>query len=137
MRRIVNGPEMKTLDRYTIDRMGVPSCVLMERAALAVVDEMERHFADTKQKERILCVCGGGNNGGDGVAIARILHLHGYAAEIYMMGNPDHRTEETRRQLEIAGNYQVPLVNNLELREYTTIVDAIFGVGLDLSLIHI
>ena len=50
---------------------------------------------------------------GDGVAIARILHLHGYAAEIYMMGNPDHRTEETRRQLEIAGNYQVPLVNNL------------------------
>ena len=50
MRRIVNGPEMKTLDRYTIDRMGVPSCVLMERAALAVVDEMERHFADMKQK---------------------------------------------------------------------------------------
>ena len=131
MRRIVNGPEMKALDRYTIDRMGVPSCVLMERAALAVVDEMERHFADTKQNERILCVCGGGNNGGDGVAIARILHLHGYAAEIYMMGNPDHRTEETRRQLEIAGNYQVPLVNNLELKEYTTIVDAIFGVGLD------
>ena len=42
MRRIVNGPEMKTLDRYTIDRMGVPSCVLMERAALAVVDEMIR-----------------------------------------------------------------------------------------------
>ena len=134
MRRIVNGPEMKALDRYTIDRMDVPSCVLMERAALAVVDEMERHFADTKQKERILCVCGGGNNGGDGVAIARILHLHGYAAEIYMMGNPDHRTEETRRQLEIAGNYQVPLVNNLELKEYTTIVDAIFGVGLDRAI---
>ena len=73
MRRIVNGPEMKALDRYTIDRMDVPSCVLMERAALAVVDEMERHFADTKQKERILCVCGGGNNGGDGVACARLL----------------------------------------------------------------
>ena len=136
MRRIVNGPEMKTLDRYTIDRMGVPSCVLMERAALAVVDEMERHFADMKQKERILCVCGGGNNGGDGVVIARILHLHGYAAAIYMMGNPDHRTEETRRQLEIAGNYQVPLVNNLELKEYTTIVDAIFGVGLDRAIIQ-
>lgn len=86
------------------------------------------------QKQRILCVCGGGNNGGDGVAIARILHLHGYNAEIYMLGNPDHRTKETRRQLKIAENYQVPLVNNLAAGEYTTIVDAIFGVGLDRSI---
>ena len=134
MRRIVNGPEMKEMDRYTIDKMGVPSCVLMERAALAVVDEMEKHFENTKCRQRILCICGGGNNGGDGVAIARILYLHGYDAEIYMMGNPDHRTEETCHQLEIAQNYQVPLVNNLRLQEYTTIVDAIFGVGLDRAI---
>ena len=131
MRRIVNGPEMKALDGHTIVRMGVPSCVLMERAALAVVDAMEGYFAEISQKQRILCVCGGGNNGGDGVAIARILHLHGYDTGIYVLGNPDHRTEETCRQLEIAENYQVPLVNNLELEEYTVIVDAIFGVGLN------
>ena len=131
MKRIVGGSEMKALDGHTITGMGVPSCVLMERAALAVVDAMEGHFAKMSQKQRILCVCGGGNNGGDGVAIARILHLHGYDAEIYMLGNPDHRTEETRRQLKIAENYQVPLVNNLAPGEYTTIVDAIFGVGLD------
>ena len=131
MKRIVGGSEMKALDGCTITGMGVPSCVLMERAALAVVDAMEGHFAEMLQKQRILCVCGGGNNGGDGVAIARILHLHGYNAEIYMLGNPDHRTKETRRQLKIAENYQVPLVNNLAAGEYTTIVDAIFGVGLD------
>lgn len=131
MKRIVDGTEMRALDHHTIDRMGVPSCVLMERAALAVVDAMERHFAEISQKQRILCVCGGGNNGGDGVAIARILYLHGYDVKIYMMGNPDHRTVETHRQLAIAEKYQVPLVNNLEAGEYTTIVDAIFGVGLD------
>lgn len=134
MKRIVGGSEMKALDGCTITGMGVPSCVLMERAALAVVDAMEGHFAEMLQKQRILCVCGGGNNGGDGVAIARILHLHGYNAEIYMLGNPDHRTKETRRQLKIAENYQVPLVNNLAAGEYTTIVDAIFGVGLDRSI---
>ena len=131
MKRIVGGSEMKALDGCTITGMGVPSCVLMERAALAVVDAMEGHLAEMSQKQRILCVCGGGNNGGDGVAIARILHLHGYNAEIYMLGNPNHRTKETRRQLKIAENYQVPLVNNLAAGEYTTIVDAIFGVGLD------
>ena len=81
MKRIVGGSEMKALDGCTITGMGVPSCVLMERAALAVVDAMEGHLAEMSQKQRILCVCGGGNNGGDGVAIARILHLHGYNAE--------------------------------------------------------
>ena len=105
MKRIVGGSEMKALDGCTITGMGVPSCVLMERAALAVVDAMEGHFAEMSQKQRILCVCGDGNNGGDGVAIARILHLHGYNAEIYMLGDPDHRTKETHRQLKIAENY--------------------------------
>lgn len=47
-----------------------------------------------------------------------------------MVGSQEHMTEETKRQLEIAGNYHVPIVNNPEWGEYTTIVDAIFGVGL-------
>ena len=130
MKQIVTCKEMKTLDGNTIDRMGVPSCVLMERAALKVAEEIETRLNDRKQKERILCVCGSGNNGGDGVAIARILKLHGYHTGLYLAGNPDHRTEEMQRQLNIAVNYQVPIVNNLETEEYTTIVDAIFGVGL-------
>ena len=130
MKRIVTCKEMKALDGNTIEKMGVPSCVLMERAALKVVEEMESRLNDSKQQECILCVCGSGNNGGDGVAIARILKLHGYQTRLYLVGNPDHRTEEMQRQLAIAANYQVPVVNNLETEEYTTIVDAIFGVGL-------
>ncbi|MBU5481539.1 NAD(P)H-hydrate dehydratase [Blautia sp. MSJ-19] len=130
MKQMVMCREMKALDGNTIEQMGVPSCVLMERAALKVVEQMETRFCSSKQVEKILCVCGSGNNGGDGVAIARILHLHGYDTAIYLLGNPDHRTEELKRQLMIAANYQVPVVNNLEAEEYTTIVDAIFGVGL-------
>ena len=130
MKRIVTCREMKALDSYTIEKMGVPSCVLMERAALKVVEEMERELADRRQRERILCVCGSGNNGGDGVAIARILQLHGYQTSLYLVGNPAHRTEEMQRQLQIAEAYHVPVVNNLQTAEYTTIVDAIFGVGL-------
>ena len=49
------------------------------------------------------------------------------------VGNPDHRTVEMQRQLDIAAACQVPVVNNPETEEYTTIVDAIFGVGLSSS----
>ena len=130
MKQIVTCKEMKALDANTIEKMGVPSCVLMERAALKTAEEIERVLDARKKQERILCVCGSGNNGGDGAAVARILKLHGYQTSLYLIGNPDHRTEEMKRQLSIAANYHVPVVNNLATEEYTTIVDAIFGVGL-------
>ena len=130
MRRIVACREMKELDRRTIEEMGVPSCVLMERAALKTVEEMEAVFGRENSEQRILCVCGSGNNGGDGAAIARILFLHGYRAEIFLAGNREKFTEETARQFHIAQKYQVPVVMNPDWTEYTTIVDAVFGVGL-------
>ncbi len=130
MKRIVSCSEMKALDNRTISEKGIPSCVLMERAALKTAEVLEEEFHKRNQSEKILVVCGSGNNGGDGIAIARILHLHGFCAEIYLAGAQEHMTEETRRQLQIAENYQVRMVNNPEWDEYTTIVDAIFGVGL-------
>ena len=45
MKQVVTCQEMKFCDSYTIERMGVPSCVLMERAALKVVEELEKRFA--------------------------------------------------------------------------------------------
>ena len=130
MKYIVTCREMKMLDSHTIQKKGIPSLVLMERAALKTAEEIEAHFREYPGQQKILCVCGSGNNGGDGIAIGRILFLHGFDVKIYMAGNPSHMTEETRQQLDIAGNYHVPLVNNPDMNEYTTIVDAIFGVGL-------
>ena len=130
MKEVVSCERMKQLDAYTIEKRGIPSCVLMERAALKTVEEMEKVFHKNNTEEKILCVCGSGNNGGDGIAIARILFLHGYQAEIYVAGNHSSFTHETARQLSIASNYHVPVVNNPQWREYTTIVDAIFGAGL-------
>lgn len=127
MKEIVTCSQMKAMDQRTIQDIGVPSCVLMERAALKVVEEINSRL---KEREQILVVCGSGNNGGDGIAIARLLHLQGRNVSIYLMGNEEKMTPETKMQLNIARNYRVPEVNNLNLREYTTIVDAIFGVGL-------
>lgn len=128
MEEIVTVKEMKELDGSTIREKGMPSAVLMERAALSAAEELRRSLLG--RKERVLVVCGSGNNGGDGIAVARILHLWGVRTEIFLAGQPERMTEETRLQQRIAENYGVPRVNNPRWDEYTTIVDAIFGVGL-------
>lgn len=135
MKKVVTCSQMKLLDHETIHSMHVPSLVLMERAAIAVRDEIVKYLLGKNpggswQRERVLVVCGSGNNGGDGIAIARLLHLAGIHAEIFLAGNPDKMTEETRQQWEIAANYQVPATNNPVWSEYTVIADGIFGVGL-------
>ncbi|MDO5135111.1 MAG: NAD(P)H-hydrate dehydratase [Eubacteriales bacterium] len=129
MKRIVTAEEMKALDRHTISEMGVPSLVLMERAALKAAEGL-LGFLDKREEERILVVCGSGNNGGDGLALARILTLWGFSCEIYLAGNLERMTSEARAELRIAENYELPFVNNPVWDEYTTIVDALFGVGL-------
>ena len=127
MKEIVTCSQMKELDHTTIEVMGIPSCVLMERAALAVVAEMENILT---KEERVLVVCGSGNNGGDGIAVARLLHLKGIPVEIFLAGNQEKMTSDTVLQWKIAKSCRVPNVNNPVWDEYTTIVDAIFGVGL-------
>ena len=127
MKKILTCNQMKALDENTIRDMHIPSAVLMERAALAVVDEIRKIPGEYP---RVLVVCGSGNNGGDGLAIARLLQLQGINTEIYLAGDPEKMTPETARQLESVKCYQVPVTNNPVWDEYTVIVDAIFGVGL-------
>ena len=127
MKTVVTGSEMKAIDTYTIQELGIPSLVLMERAALSMVCRMKERIGRT---DRILCICGAGNNGGDGVAVARILFGQGYPAAIYMAGNPEKWTEETKKQIQIARNVGVPEYNELDLTHIKVLVDGLFGIGL-------
>lgn len=127
MEYLVSASEMKAADCCVIEQYGVPSLVLMERAALRCVELLyEKQFDLT----RVLVVAGSGNNGGDGLVMARLLHLKGVAVDIWTVGNPEHRTEESALQEKICKNYGINFVRNLDDGEYTTIVDAIFGSGL-------
>ena len=128
MREFVSGTQMKQLDRYTIQEIGIPSLVLMERAARSVYDTMIKERLPLK---KVLVLCGSGNNGADGVALARMLHLSNISVDVEILGNPSHFTTEMKQQIEIAKKYQVAFFKNKSLSEYTTIGDAIFGVGLD------
>ena len=129
MKRVVTASLMKALDGNTIERHRVPSMVLMERAALAVVDALSGW-----NLEKVLVVCGNGNNGGDGIAAARILKGKGYSVHICQPGADRRKSADCVRQEEIARSYDVTWVNNPNWSEYTTIVDAIFGVGLSRNI---
>lgn len=124
MEYAVDGQQMKALDRYAIEHMGLPSLVLMERAALACVKALERF-----PLERVLVVCGSGNNGADGVAVARLLHLQGKRVEYFLTGRGSG-SEELETQLKIAENCGTTRVQNPDWNSYTTIVDAMIGIGL-------
>ncbi|MBP5773567.1 MAG: NAD(P)H-hydrate epimerase, partial [Eubacterium sp.] len=132
MEYIVSGSEMKKVDEYAIKRLGIPSMVLMERAALSVVDLI---LCNEPKDKKIVVVSGVGNNGADGIAIARILSLKGYDVTIYVCGVKSKASEEFLAQLEIAKKLKIKIVR--EMVRADVIVDAIFGVGVSRNVIGI
>jgi NAD(P)H-hydrate epimerase len=130
--RLVNAEEMRRLDESTIKDHGMPSLVLMERAALATVETLHEEDFDLS---KILSVCGPGNNGGDAIATARLLHIGGYDVMAVFVGDPEKRSEETVRQWRTAESYGVKIIGLRDatysglFAEATTIIDGIFGIG--------
>ncbi len=127
MERIVTGNQMKCFDQYTIEKMEIPSLVLMERAGLSVFEAIKKEGFPL---EKVLILCGTGNNGADGVVLARLLHLAGYRTDVCILGKPENFTKEMQKQINIGKNYGISFVKSYCISEYTVIVDAIFGVGL-------
>lgn len=120
---------MQTCDANTMTAgYGVPSAVLMERAALSTAEEITA--AQTDPYARILIACGVGNNGGDGLAVARLLNLKGYEVTILFPGNEEKCSEEAARQLAIARKYGIRIERDMPKGEFDVIVDALFGIGL-------
>lgn len=128
MRYLPTGEWMQKADSYTINEIGLLSMVLMERAALAAVDVMEREHINL---EKTLIFCGSGNNGGDGFAIARLLKEKGYDVTAVLVGHESSMSTDCKSQKQIAEKCGVPMVTTVRRQEYTTIVDAVFGVGLN------
>lgn len=121
---------MRALDHHTINEVGIPALVLMERAALAIADHI---LALPKEKRhQVVVVVGNGNNGGDGLAVARLLHLAGTPVKLLFVMPPAQASEENRVQQHTCAYYQIPATTDLAaLKDATLIVDAIFGIGID------
>ena len=128
MQYFLTGKRMQAADRYTIETLGIHSLTLMERAAEACVNIMEAEGIDLSKP---CVVCGSGNNGGDGFAIARMLSERGHTVQVCMAGNISHCTEETSCQIERLKRTGTKICDGYVPGEYSIIVDAMFGVGLN------
>ncbi len=127
MKYIVTKKEMQAIDAYAVDKVGIPAAVLMERAALQIAQEVERL---NPTKGRVLIVVEGGNNGGDGLALARILLGKGYLVDVYYIAGFSKVSKQFQLQKEIMFNMGVRLRKAIPNKDYSVIVDGIFGVGL-------
>lgn len=116
-------------DRHSMDALGMPSPVLMERAALCVSAEVEA-LAAARGLTRVLVLVGPGNNGGDGLAVARQLCVRGCLAVVAVLCT-DKRNAAAQQQLELARAHGVEVVDALPERvpSDAVIVDALLGTG--------
>lgn len=126
MKYVLDKASMKQCDNCTITQFKVPGMVLMERAALSVCEEIEKRFS----QGTVLIVCGTGNNGGDGLALGRLLQEKGFLVECMMTGNQQRITEQTKSQIDILKAYGNKIGTEPLKKEYTMIIDAVFGIGL-------
>ena len=134
MQYLLDAREAGNVDKISIQKYGIPSLVLMERAALAlsqrVAEFLEKNVSFREKNTKILVICGMGNNGGDGVAAGRILQEWGYDVSIFLPGNREKASEEMKIQLDIAEKCSMNFVKEPELGNFSMIIDAIFGIGL-------
>ena len=137
---VLDSRQMRAADAAAI-RGGVPSTLLMENAAAALVDELAHAFPS---RRRAAVVCGPGNNGGDGLAAARLLAGRGYTVAVFTLGNPasyrgdaaENAVRARRTGLDLVAlsgpRSGRSLARGLEACD--VVVDALFGTGLSRGL---
>jgi NAD(P)H-hydrate epimerase len=131
----VTGNQMKAIDNYCIEKLGIPGIVLMENAALKVVKNI-----DLNRFNSFTIVCGVGNNGGDGLAVARHLYVLGKKVKVFIIGNLNKGSEDFNTNYNILNNLGLDLIHvdsqetletlNSSLKSSDMTIDAIFGTGL-------
>lgn len=99
--KLVTSLQMRNMDRLTIDKVGVPSTVLMDRAANGAVQAFLDHFC-LPLGSTIGFFCGTGNNGGDGLAMAIALYERQFSPQILILGTPDSLSSDATTFLSIA-----------------------------------
>jgi NAD(P)H-hydrate epimerase len=130
--KVLTAAQMRAVDRRTVE-LGIPGIVLMENAAHRVVEFLAGRFAPLSA-ERIVILCGKGNNGGDGMAVARQLHtrFHPSALHVVLLAAPDDLKGDAAanyRMLQACGCPVLPEIPP-EARNATLVLDALLGTGI-------
>ncbi len=145
--KVVSARQMAELDKAAIEQYGIPSLLLMENAGRSCAERILRFLEDkvgAPEEASVAIVCGRGNNGGDGMVIARNLHNRGVYVEVFLLAEEDAVSRDSKVQLDILKKMDVEVrvirdrdgVEDLRsyLEEVHLCVDAILGTGLSSAL---
>jgi len=130
--------QVREIDRRAVADYGIPSIVLMENAARGAADVAMEMLAGINTPGAVI-LCGGGNNGGDGLTIARHLHIRGVKTVVVLAVDPAKYTGDAAINFKIAMNIPLFLTtpDDTDLTLYLTsnhlLIDALFGTGLQSS----
>jgi ADP-dependent NAD(P)H-hydrate dehydratase / NAD(P)H-hydrate epimerase len=132
--QIVTAEEMRSIDRATSVRFGLPSLTLMENAGTAVADFVSSHYASA---QNIVVFCGKGNNGGDGFVAARKLHEHGRKVDVILLADSaDLKGDASAmfaklpvKAISVHSSDELQSERLQSLLECDVFVDAILGTG--------
>lgn len=123
---------VRAVDRISTERFGIPSILLMENAGRALLDAAWRMLANTP--ERVAIICGGGNNGGDGLALARHLHNRGCDVRLLCTKPADELEGDAAIQARIAVRMGLKFLpaspDAIRKAQASLIVDSFLGTGL-------
>ena len=123
MKRVLTNAQMREADEYTIRHKGVESELLMERAGRALADSAEKIL----QNGKVLCVCGGGNNGGDGFICARLLSGRGYEVDVVCIANRFSLDCSVAKEKYVNAGGRV--FDGFLDKEYSLVIDCLLGTG--------
>ena len=132
--KILNSRQLKEADERTLALRAISSWQLMERASAALFEALKADLDIYRTPFTVLC--GPGNNGGDGLALARMLFSAGGSVRVFLLESPSYSADNQENQERLG---EVPLTyfdqsSRLEFHEKTVIIDALYGYGLNRPL---
>ena len=131
---ILTRDQVRQFDRIAVERFGIHSLVLMENAARGATDLLCQRSGNASAVIR----SGSGNNGGDGLVMARHLHLRGWNCKVILLAKREQMTSDARSNYEILCKTRVPVLNGLDMspeafehqiQGFDWIIDALLGTG--------
>ena len=134
--KVTTVKEMKELDKRAIEEFGIPEILLMENAGNSVFFVIQNEFGI--RGRRFVIIAGSGNNGGDGMVVARKLHSNGGIVTLFLLAQEKNLRGITKENFDIISEMDIDIRKNPSLKEIESeineseaIVDAMIGTGLD------
>ncbi len=138
--KILSAEQIKACDAFTIQNEPIASIDLMERAAMTCIKHIVKNASIDSE---FLIFCGKGNNGGDGLAIARLLIKRNYAVKVFIVNNSENSSEDFKTNLERLKELKPESIfliakeedlKKIEISANTLVIDSLFGTGLNKPL---